>query len=235
MSVLLKTQNNNKWVHISGSAVWTTPYITQKSGFAIFQGLAPLSRTTANVRVGQEVPKVDGPQYITNAVILLGAAGLNQHYICDKNIEGSVDEEEYSRGDQSHLSHLETEYVGMFQNILEFRKCKIQQQLLWAALPSWSISSSTSSPGFRFTWKEASGLEELTISYPPLSRVADVARTAFAERSRSSTKGSTPNIQHFAAKVSTVTIFALFGGFCRALDESHPASVDLWTKVNLLL
>ena len=40
---------------------------------------------------------------------------------------------------RSHLSHLKTEYVEMFWNILEFRKCKIQQLLLWAALPSWSI------------------------------------------------------------------------------------------------
>ena len=76
-------------------------------------------------------------------------------------------------------------------------------------------------------------------------RVADVARVALTERSGSSTKGWTPNIRNFVAKLSIVTIYALFerlsqgferksSCFRRAFNESHLAFVELSTKAILL-
>ena len=78
------------------------------------------------------------------------------------------------------------------------------------------------------------------------NRVADVARAALTERSGSSTKGRTPNIRYFVAKLSNVAIYALFErlsqGFqrkpsCirRAFNESNLAFVELSTKAILLL
>ena len=64
--------------------------------------------------------------------------------------------------------------------------------------------------------------------------MADVERAALTERSGSSTKGRTPNIRYFVAKLTTVAIYVLFEGFLRALDESHPAFGELSMKVILL-
>ena len=58
-------------------------------------------------------------------------------------------------------------------------------------------------------------------------------RAALTERSGSSTKGRTPNIRYFVAKLSIVAIYFL-KGFHRALNESHPAFVELSTKAILL-
>ena len=77
------------------------------------------------------------------------------------------------------------------------------------------------------------------------SRVADVARAALTKRSGSSTKGRTPNIRYFVAKLSIVAMYTLFerlsqgferksSRFRRAFNESHPAFVDHSTKVILL-
>ena len=73
-------------------------------------------------------------------------------------------------------------------------------------------------------------------------------RAALTERSGSSTKGRTPNIRYFVAKLSNVAIYALFErlsqGFQRkpscfqwkqscfrsAFNKSHPAFVELSTK-----
>ena len=41
-------------------------------------------------------------------------------------------------------------------------------------------------------------------------RVAEVAQAALTEKSRSSTKGRTPNIRYFVAKLSIVAIYALY-------------------------
>ena len=71
------------------------------------------------------------------------------------------------------------------------------------------------------------------------------ARAALTERSGSSTKGRTPNIRYFVAKLSIVAIYALFerlsqgfqrkpSCFRRAFNKSHPAFVDLSTKAILL-
>ena len=71
------------------------------------------------------------------------------------------------------------------------------------------------------------------------------AQAALTERSGSSTKGRTPNIRYFVAKLSNVAIYALFerlsqgfqqkpSCFLRAFNESHPAFVELSTKVILL-
>ena len=76
-------------------------------------------------------------------------------------------------------------------------------------------------------------------------RVADVARAALTERSGSSTKGRTPNIRYFVAKLSIVAIYALFerlsqgfqrkpSCFRRVFKESHLAFVELSTKSILL-
>ena len=65
-------------------------------------------------------------------------------------------------------------------------------------------------------------------------RVADDARAALTERLGSSTKGRTPNIRYFVAKLSIVAIYALLKGFHRAFNESHPAFVELSTKAILL-
>ena len=80
-------------------------------------------------------------------------------------------------------------------------------------------------------------------------RVADVARAALTERSGSSTKGRTPNIRYFVAKLSIVAMYALFerlsqgfrrafqrkpSFFHRALNKSHPVFIELSTKVILL-
>ena len=77
-------------------------------------------------------------------------------------------------------------------------------------------------------------------------RVADVARAALTERSGSSTKGRTPNIRNFVAKLSIVVIYTLFerisqsfelksSCFHKAFNESHPdpAFVELSTKAIL--
>ena len=60
-------------------------------------------------------------------------------------------------------------------------------------------------------------------------RVAHVARAALTERSGSSTKGRTPMRK---SVLSRFTRF--FKGFYRALNESHPAFVELSAKVILL-
>ena len=78
-----------------------------------------------------------------------------------------------------------------------------------------------------------------------LTRVADVARAALTERSGSSTKGRTPNIRYFVAKLSIVAIYTFFerlsqgfeqksSCFRRAFNESHPAFEELSTKAILL-
>ena len=59
-------------------------------------------------------------------------------------------------------------------------------------------------------------------------------RAALTERSRSSTKGRTPNICYFVAKLSIVAIYALLKGFHRAFNESYPAFLELSTKAILL-
>ena len=70
-------------------------------------------------------------------------------------------------------------------------------------------------------------------------------RAALTERSGSSTKGRTPNIRYFVAKLSIVAIYALFerlsqgferksSCFRRALNESHLAFVEHSTKAILL-
>ena len=77
------------------------------------------------------------------------------------------------------------------------------------------------------------------------NRVADVARAALTERSGSSTKGRSPNIRYFVAKLSIVAIYALFerlsqgfqrkpSCFRRVFKESHLAFVELSTKSILL-
>ena len=77
------------------------------------------------------------------------------------------------------------------------------------------------------------------------NRVAHVARAALTERSGSSTKGRTPNIRYFVAKLSIVAIYALFerlsqgfhrkpSCFRRVFKESHLAFVELSTKAILL-
>ena len=64
------------------------------------------------------------------------------------------------------------------------------------------------------------------------------ARAALTERSGSSTKGRTPNIRCFVAKLSNVAIYALFerhsqgfqrkpSCFRRPFNENHPAFVEL--------
>ena len=74
----------------------------------------------------------------------------------------------------------------------------------------------------------------------------DVAQPAVTERSGSSTKGRTPNIRYFVAKLSIVAFYALFerlsqsierkpSCFRRALNESHPVFVELSTKDILIL
>ena len=67
------------------------------------------------------------------------------------------------------------------------------------------------------------------------------ARAALTERSGSSTKGRTPNIRYFDAKLSIVAIYTSFKErksccICRAFNKSHPdpAFVELPTKVILL-
>ena len=70
------------------------------------------------------------------------------------------------------------------------------------------------------------------------------ARAALTERSGSSTKGRTPNIRYFVAKLSNVAIYALFerlsqgfqrkpSCFQRAVNESHPAFKKLSMKAIL--
>ena len=82
----------------------------------------------------------------------------------------------------------------------------------------------------------------------PEARVAKCwgnAGTAFPERSGSFTKGRTPNIRYFVAKLSIVAIYALFerlsqgfqrkpSCFRRVFKESHLAFVELSTKSILL-
>ena len=79
-----------------------------------------------------------------------------------------------------------------------------------------------------------------------LHRVPDVARASLTERSGSSTKGRTPNIRYFDAKLSVVAIYVLFewlsqsfdqkpSCFRRAFIESHPVFVELSTKDILIL
>ena len=76
-------------------------------------------------------------------------------------------------------------------------------------------------------------------------RVAEVARAALTERLGSSTKGRTPNIRYFVAKLSIVAIYSLFerlsqgfqrkpSWFHRAYYESHLAFEELSTKAILL-
>ena len=43
-----------------------------------------------------------------------------------------------------------------------------------------------------------------------LARVPNIARAALTKRSGSSTKGMTPNIRYFVAKLSIVAIYALY-------------------------
>ena len=53
------------------------------------------------------------------------------------------------------------------------------------------------------------------------------------ERPGSSTKGRTPNTRYFVAKPSSSQITRFLKGFHRALNESHPAFIELSTEVIL--
>ena len=73
-----------------------------------------------------------------------------------------------------------------------------------------------------------------TVHFWPHSRVAHVARAALTERSGSSTKGRTPNIRYFDAKSLAKSLLRKPSCFRRAFNKSHPAFVELSTKVILL-
>ena len=59
-------------------------------------------------------------------------------------------------------------------------------------------------------------------------------RAALTERSGTSTKGRTPNIRYFVAKLSIVAIYVLFERLSHGFNESHPAFAELSTKAILL-